>query len=312
METLTECNLCGAPSYTPIAELPGERTDNVFALCRCDACGLMFISPRLTEEENAALYDEDYYKGNGFDSSTNYLAFDNEQAKGTLEGTGILEKIRVFCSARDARILDVGCGTGSLLVTLKEAGYARPEGLEYSAYASAIARERTGLEIHQGDILTTKLTGKFDVVNATEVIEHLRDPKRFFHRVSEILAPGGVFVYSTGNRRGPYARLMGLRWPYIHPEGHLFYYSPDTLTRYFDDAGLTSISAHDLEPARRARLIAAERTIAFAQLVQIGNSDGGLKGSLYRAMSKVPRSLRDPTITWLAGKHMLPTARKPQ
>src|SRR5262249_15428772 len=143
MESLTECNLCGSKSFTLFTEKKGTHTGKTLGIVRCDECGLVFVTPRLTAEENSALYDEDYFNGKGFDSSVNYLKLEDERVERNLESLGIIEKIRILRPELDLRILDVGCGTGALLEALRDAGYQKIEGAELSAYAATLAGQRS-------------------------------------------------------------------------------------------------------------------------------------------------------------------------
>ena len=307
-----ECNLCGGGRFSLFAEMVGHKTKELFRIVCCDDCRLMFVSPRLTREENEALYDEAYFNGEGFDPSVNYVSLDRQQDLRAGENRGILEKIAALAPGREVRVLDVGCGTGSLLAALVAAGYTRVTGVELSPYAAEIARRSTGAEVLTGDILDLPLDVEgFDVINATEVIEHLRDPRAFFARVQALLRPGGVFLYSTGNARGLYARLLGRRWPYLHPEGHLFYYAPNTLSAYFRAVGLRALELEALPAPTRRAIVSADDRIAHSQLHYIGRGERGVKGAIARAIA----SLETPAVmrAWsrLLGKSRLPIAMKP-
>lgn len=309
LEATAECNLCGAASFGTFTKKRGIRTGLEFQVVRCGDCGLIFVNPRLTEEENVRLYDEAYFNGGGFDPTVNYMVFDEEHEVRRDENRGILAKLDALRPGRAVRVLDVGCGTGALLRALDDAGYRDVSGLELSPYAAGVATERSRARVLVGDILTTDFGSEtFDFINATEVIEHLRDPAGFFARIKELLAPGGVFSCSTGNAKGLYARVLGGRWPYVHPEGHLFYFAPDTLGRYYRRAGLDIWEPASMTPAQRRTLARAEALIAHSQLAYVKKSGEGIAGAVFRAVGALPGGLTRSAISYVVGKGQLPIA----
>jgi 2-polyprenyl-6-hydroxyphenyl methylase / 3-demethylubiquinone-9 3-methyltransferase len=112
------------------------------------------------------------------------------------------------------RVLDVGCGTGFLLERLAERGYAGV-GVDLSPESVTIAEARLK-EIGAGDRLRAEVgsayeppTGPFDLITLTDVLEHLEEPRECLKALRAQLAPGGLLVISTPNRRSlPGAR----RW----------------------------------------------------------------------------------------------------
>ena len=110
----------------------------------------------------------------------------------------------------DARIVEVGCGTGQMSLCL-----ARADRLVVGAdltWASlslgAAAARRFGLENVQfveTDLLQPGLRdGAFDVVYASGVLHHLPDPRAGFERIARLARPGGKIIVGLYNR---YARL---------------------------------------------------------------------------------------------------------
>jgi SAM-dependent methyltransferase len=189
------------------------------------------------------------------------------------------------------------------------AGYDDVWGVELSPYAAKLATRVPGVKVLTGDLLELDLPpASFDVINATEVIEHLRDPLASFRRIKELLAPGGVFIYSTGNAKGLYARVLGRRWPYLHPEGHLFYYTPETLGRYFEKVGLTPLSLERMGKPARTAFLSAEDQMAHSMLLYIGGSDRGMKGRIFRTVGALENPIIQRLVTTVVGKHRLPIA----
>ncbi|HEX8206157.1 MAG TPA: bifunctional glycosyltransferase/class I SAM-dependent methyltransferase [Solirubrobacteraceae bacterium] len=100
------------------------------------------------------------------------------------------------------RILDVGCGTGSLLMSLKARQGAEVTGIELMPGAAALARERLDrfeqLNLDGLDELPFE-KAYFDVAIFGDVLEHLRDPARLLRAVRRHLRPDGRIVCSVPN-----------------------------------------------------------------------------------------------------------------
>jgi 2-polyprenyl-6-hydroxyphenyl methylase/3-demethylubiquinone-9 3-methyltransferase len=102
-------------------------------------------------------------------------------------------------------ILDVGCGGGILAEPLARLG-AKVTGIdpaEENIAAARIHAEKIGLKIdyRAETIEAVAETGKrFDVVIASEVVEHVADLPLFVHHCGECVKPGGLMVVTTINR----------------------------------------------------------------------------------------------------------------
>jgi 2-polyprenyl-3-methyl-5-hydroxy-6-metoxy-1,4-benzoquinol methylase len=104
------------------------------------------------------------------------------------------------------RVLDVGCGTGFLLERLAERGFSGT-GIDLSPESVEHARSRLG-EIGASERLDAQVgsayeppAGPYDLIALTDVLEHLENPRACLAALREQLAPGGLLVISTPNRR---------------------------------------------------------------------------------------------------------------
>lgn len=310
MERLTHCNLCRGARFSVYARVPGMMLKRRFTLQRCDGCGLVFVNPRLTRAEVNALYSPSYFQGKGFDAAVDYVSLLDNYDAAQRESDYVLERIRVFSPRKDLRILDVGCATGSLLRVLEKRKYRSLQGIELSPYAAGLARKNCSVPIITGDFLTYDFGDRqFDVIVATEVIEHVTDPMRFFRRVKRLLAPGGVFICSTGNVQSLAARLLGKRWHYIAPEGHLFYFSPETLARYYAAAGLESVAYATLDRRHRRKMLRIEDEMLLSILDRsMHNNDRRVEFAL-KILRLFPRRLVGRILAIAMGKYCLPMAK---
>ncbi|GLY53397.1 class I SAM-dependent methyltransferase [Lentzea sp. NBRC 102530] len=102
-----------------------------------------------------------------------------------------------------ARVVDLGCGTGSLSVLLAQAGH-RVSGVDLSGRMVAAARAKAeaagvGAEFTEGDASTPPYEpGTADVVLARHVLWALPDPASAIARWAGLLRPGGRMVLVEG------------------------------------------------------------------------------------------------------------------
>jgi len=233
LETVV-CDLCGSDRSRLVMEKRGALCGRTFSIVRCVRCGLVYVSPRIAADQIASLYDEAYHRGEGFDRSIDDSSNDDNPAHNATIARVTATLGAALGDLRGARVLDVGSGPGTLLAALTEAG-AHAEGVELSARARASCARR-GLSIVGDSLDDVRLpSAGYDAVTATEVIEHVVSPTAFLRRVRELLKPGGVFCYTTGNWH-LVRRVPGT--PYVMPEGHLFYFTPNSMRKYFEKAGL--------------------------------------------------------------------------
>ena len=95
------------------------------------------------------------------------------------------------------RLLDAGCGTGSLGAHIQAAHLV---GIDLSPSMLAKARDRSIYqELVEGDIAATmaKRTDRFDGIAATVVLYHMADLAPFFRQAARLLVPGGHLFFST-------------------------------------------------------------------------------------------------------------------
>ena len=101
---------------------------------------------------------------------------------------------------RGSRVLEVGCGTGSLSKIVADLCHAEVVGIEPDSLRAERAKAR-GLEVYTG-YLTVELVreiGPFDIVLLTDVLEHLPNPLAMLRLCRTALKPGGAIIISVPN-----------------------------------------------------------------------------------------------------------------
>jgi SAM-dependent methyltransferase len=102
--------------------------------------------------------------------------------------------------ADGARVLDVGCGPGTITVDLARrvpsgqvVGLDRSGPVVEEARAAAAAGQVTNVDFVVGDVYALDYpAGSFDVVHAHQVLQHLSDPVAALREMGRVCRPGGV------------------------------------------------------------------------------------------------------------------------
>ena len=105
------------------------------------------------------------------------------------------------------KCLDIGCGGGILSEPMSRLG-AIVTGIDASKMAiqSAIAHSRKSrLDIDfkcmsTGDLIKSSLDNQFDIIIASEVIEHVSNRALFLSDIAKLCKPGGLVVFTTINK----------------------------------------------------------------------------------------------------------------
>jgi SAM-dependent methyltransferase len=98
---------------------------------------------------------------------------------------------------KDARILEIGCGTGHNFEMLK--GFGRLDALEVDAEARALACRRLGHEVGDAPLpdLPGVPDGRYDLVALLDVLEHVDNRTESLRSIAGKLAPNGKILITV-------------------------------------------------------------------------------------------------------------------
>jgi SAM-dependent methyltransferase len=98
---------------------------------------------------------------------------------------------------KDARILEVGCGTGHNLKMLDRFGTV--DGIEIDSEARALAEKRLGRKISSARLPELRGIPKahYDLVAALDVVEHIDDDRAALSGLASCLNPGGKLLLTV-------------------------------------------------------------------------------------------------------------------
>jgi 2-polyprenyl-3-methyl-5-hydroxy-6-metoxy-1,4-benzoquinol methylase len=223
--------------------LPAGQTRSSFSarefhLGRCPSCRCARVIDPRTDYD--AIYDEAYYRGAGADPMVDYVTeMSDADTIRVFEWQAIERLVSSLAPlSPTTRWLDLGCGVGGLVRHLHTHGLERVVGAD-EGHGAELARA-AGVPILDMPQLDA-MDGAFDVVTSIEVIEHVVDPMAFIDRVSRLLAPGGIFVLTTGNVEQVRGELAD--WHYVNSDVHVTFLGPTSLTRAYERVGLRAETA---------------------------------------------------------------------
>jgi SAM-dependent methyltransferase len=230
------CPICGS-STDDLATIRSEFSQIDFSFRRCENCGLVFVAN--PNENFASLYDAAYYRGDGADAFVNYLEeMGNADTIREYEWRGITRAVQSLCDRPTVRWLDFGCGLGGLVRYARAHGFPHVYGYD-QGWGADWARGH-GVQLLDDDQLAAQ-AGSFDVVTAIEVVEHIPGPLGTMRQIASALKPGGVLFLTTGNA-APH-RDSFTTWKYVHPDIHVAYFEPRTLSAAYRRVGLEPMVA---------------------------------------------------------------------
>ena len=232
------CAVCGetASSLEAIGQdYMYQSCPDSFRMVRCHQCQHIYLNPRPTSEMASVIYPTTYYSYAGTMSVPNSLMRYVKRAVVTRRFR------RVVGHGAKGRVLEVGCGDGDLLVSLR-AAYPNLElvGLDFRFHPEIAKRlSGDGIEMITGMAETALLPeASFDIVIMNQLIEHLWEPDRVLSACQRAMRPGAILTLETPNPESYDRRSFreGLWGAYYFPR-HLNLFSPSNLQRLLERNG---------------------------------------------------------------------------
>jgi len=241
-----KCNLCGSSRNKEVYK--DDKTRYVM----CGDCSLMYLNPRLDTEEYEKFYSDDYQKHR-------HKIITYEQAVKKRESKGDAAKIKraedfTGYIGEGLRVLDIGCGWGTLLNVVKNKFGCEVTGIEISKLASEVAQKYYGLNVYNQTFesyVRLHKGEKFDFIILTQVLEHFTEPLGILSKISKLLNDNGYVYITVPNTMNPDESLDR----FFHFE-HCYYFTPLTLKKMLLQNGFKIIWMSMLP--REIKIIAAK------------------------------------------------------
>jgi SAM-dependent methyltransferase len=298
---MESCRLCSAPLSLPVYSTAapalldgGKALDVRTEVFVCDACGLA-QSPDFPEMQE--FYAHEYKVS--LDSADHDQIITLGNGKSLFRTDFQKEAVLNLAKPRSgAHVLDFGSGKAS---TLKKLQAGRPDIIPYVFDVSEDYRPYWAEWVHPDNIATHKIPdawrGRFDLVTAHFVLEHVAEPADTLRLLATLLAPGGKLYLSVPNSLANPGDLLVV--------DHLSHFSKGSLGNALLIAGLRPIVINETdfsgtllaccEPSETARAVeypteapllrkaAAAWQIMCENLVQAAKMNSDKRAAIYGA-----------------------------
>ena len=224
------CESCGAIGYKNVLDnqihdyqLNGKAATWHYSLRQCTNCGMGFISPKPSFEILQTFYSSNYgsytaatnlekeatslkYKLAKFRYASTFGSSINNRAATALgmmsewlTGKVVSYTLGIPLNLpNDANILELGYGSGSWLLIMKQLGFTNLQGYDIDANIENKKKLETAkIKLHSGCFLDLAPPDNcFDLIRLEHVLEHLLEPDNILKELHRILKPGGYLVMS--------------------------------------------------------------------------------------------------------------------
>ena len=141
---------------------------------------------------------------------------------------------RIFDSI-NSKWLDIGCGSGYLLAELNKMGWD-VIGVEPGGWGH-IAATKKNIKVEKGFLRRDTFNEKFDVISATDVLEHQSDPYELLDLMRFYIKPNGIGVLSLPFADSFQGKFLKSKWTMINPPTHSHFFTKASLEVLLNNVG---------------------------------------------------------------------------
>jgi 2-polyprenyl-3-methyl-5-hydroxy-6-metoxy-1,4-benzoquinol methylase len=113
--------------------------------------------------------------------------------------------------APGSNVLDMAAGSGALCLRLKDMGL-NPIACDLVAENFRLHDSLPFIAANLNQDFPSELLDRFDGITATEIVEHLENPRHFLRQCFSSLKPGGCLILTTPNVDSALSRAMLIRY----------------------------------------------------------------------------------------------------
>lgn len=225
-----DCAFCGSNHTVPYmtSNIIPWYGGEIYNLVRCEKCGLVYNSPRPTEEYAMAEV-----------SKAGEMFYERKLNRPNVQQIHERHAKQILLQKPDARtVFDVAFGAGTLLHAFRNLGL-EASGNEINDFACQKLRDQ-GFEVFNLSTRRLNLHERFDIITMLDYLEHTYTPFDDLLKAHDMLNPNGILHLKTLFLGCRSHILKGELWQ-LFGKGHFYFYLPSVLSGMVENAGFEII-----------------------------------------------------------------------
>lgn len=254
------CRVCGNREHN----IPWRLTELLFCTgesfdyFECAACGCLQIAT--IPDSLASYYPQEYFAFKRYDKLAQPSLrglFDRARVRHALgESNWLGAIVRHFAKPLDyvkwaslaemtprARVLDVGCGGGKVLLRMHLGGFESCQGVD--PFIPETLRYRNGVVVHQCTLEALKGRGeRFDFIMLHHSLEHMPDQQQAMRGVVDLLSENGAVLIRVPVASSYAWEHYREHWVSLDPPRHLYLHTHQSMGQLAAQVGLQIVAQY--------------------------------------------------------------------
>ena len=223
----THCPVCLAKNIAPqLTTKDYTVSQKEFVVWHCSNCTARFTQDVPEQNEIGMYYQSDNYISHS-DTKKGFInTLYHAVRKRTLNKKKqlVIDKVGML----KGEILDIGCGTGAFLNTMKTAGWGIT-GVEPDEIARKKAQELYNINPQQPDKLFQLQPALYHAITMWHVLEHVHELHAYIKQLANLITPQGKIFIAVPNYTSKDAAIYKEHWAAYDVPRHLYHFSPASM-----------------------------------------------------------------------------------
>ncbi|MDU1890636.1 MAG: methyltransferase domain-containing protein [Dysgonomonas sp.] len=222
------CPVCGGKELKQVLQCKDYlATQEIYDICKCEACGFAFTQDFPEENEIGKYYDVPAYVSHSDTHKGIINTLYHWVRKYSLKSKSKI--VLRYASQKTGTLLDIGSGTGYFLNRMKSLKWL-VTGIEKSESARKYAKQKFDIDCQDSRYLYDIPCEVKEVVTMWHVLEHLEHLNKVMERLQAILRDSGTVIIALPNKDSFDAVHYKDHWAAYDVPRHLWHFSPSDFT----------------------------------------------------------------------------------